>query len=175
MIVDPDFLDHWKTRMLVDLLDFDEAAPVYLIRLWTHCQLRREWKFQGMTSAALRSICRYKGDADKFESALITSGYIVRDGAVLVAKGWDEYNSTLIASWTNGKKGGRPKSSAVILEETRNKPDGKPGGLPVENLSGKRLDGIGSDQIRSDQKSKTPPPPQTKFLPNGDVDASIVP
>jgi len=27
VILDPDFLDHWKTRMLVDLLGGDECAP----------------------------------------------------------------------------------------------------------------------------------------------------
>jgi hypothetical protein len=40
MIVDPDFLDHWRTRMLVDALQ-DECAPMYIIRVWAHCQQRR--------------------------------------------------------------------------------------------------------------------------------------
>ena len=152
MIVDPDFVDHWKTRMLVDLLDFDEAAPVYVVRLWSHCQLRRAWEFDGMTAIALRSICRYKGDADKFEAALVASGFVVRSGSVLIAKGWDEYNSTLIASWTNGKKGGRPKSTAVNPTETQEKPTG----LPTGNQAGKRLDRIRSDEIRSEENTSSP-------------------
>lgn len=157
MIVDPDFLDHWKTRMLVDLLDFDEAAPIYVIRLWSHCQLRRAWEFEGMTATTLRSICRYKGDADKFEAALVASGFVVRTDSALVARGWDEYNSTLIAAWTNGKKGGRPKLNPVIPQETQDKPNGKPMGLPMENQAGKRLDGIRSDQIGSEGKNSSSP------------------
>ncbi len=42
MIIDPDFPDHWKTRMLVGALNNDETAPVYLLRLWGHCQNRRQ-------------------------------------------------------------------------------------------------------------------------------------
>jgi hypothetical protein len=28
MIVETDFMDHWKTKMLITLLDDDQAAPV---------------------------------------------------------------------------------------------------------------------------------------------------
>ena len=45
MIVDPDLFEHWRTRMLADLLGGDEMTPLYLIRLWAHCQLRRNDTF----------------------------------------------------------------------------------------------------------------------------------
>jgi uncharacterized phage protein (TIGR02220 family) len=108
MIVEPDFFDHWKTRMLVDLLDGDELAPVYVMRLWGHCQQRRAFAFS-MPTAALRSTCRYKGDPAKFEQAMTDAGFVSRnEDSDLVANGWDEYNAKLIANWTNGQKGGRP-------------------------------------------------------------------
>lgn len=110
MIVDPDFADHWKTRMLVGLLDGDEAAPVYVLRLWAHCQNRKKDTFEHLTQEALKSLCRFPGHSNKLESSLLTSGFIRRDGQVLVVCGWSEYNASLVAAWSNGKKGGRPKT-----------------------------------------------------------------
>ncbi|WP_063550073.1 hypothetical protein [Burkholderia territorii] len=123
MIVDPDFVDHWKTRMLVDLLGSDELAPVYLIRLWAHCQHRRAWVFDGVPPAALKAICRFSGDAERLDVAMRECRFIARDeyGALEVC-GWDEYNAQLIANWKNGKKGGRPKK----LSEPHPKAEGQP-------------------------------------------------
>ncbi len=130
VIVDPDFCDHWKTRMLVGALEGDELAPLYVIRLWAHCQNRRQSTFDNLTMEALKALCRYSGHANQLESAMVTSGFVRRedDGSINVV-GWDEYNATLIAAWKNGLRGGRPK--------TQPKPTGKPTGL--------RLDGIGLD------------------------------
>ncbi|WP_157641604.1 hypothetical protein [Burkholderia ubonensis] len=123
MIVDPDFVDHWKTRMLVDLLGSDELAPVYLIRLWAHCQHRRAWVFDGVPPAALKAICRFSGNAEQFDVAMRECRFIARDeSGTLEVLGWDEYNAQLIANWKNGKKGGRPKKS----NEPHHKDDGQP-------------------------------------------------
>lgn len=109
MIIEPDFVDHWKTRLLVDLLGADEMAPIYLIRLWAHCQQRKTSYFDSLPTVALKAICRFPGDADAFEKALEQCGFVDRTGASLAVLGWDEYNASLIANWTNGGKGGRPK------------------------------------------------------------------
>ncbi|MBN6210645.1 hypothetical protein JYK21_29640 [Ralstonia pickettii] len=124
MIIEPDFVDHWKTRMLVGLLGDDELAPVYLIRLWAHCQNRKAWVFETMPTLALKGVCHFKGDANDFEQALTTAGYIQRDGASVRVLGWDEYNASLIANWENGKKGGRPPKVKNPAETH---------GLPVAN------------------------------------------
>lgn len=135
VIVDPDFCDHWKTRMLVGALDGDEVAPVYVLRLWAHCQNRRRWQFDNLSPEALKALCHFPGPANKLESSLVTSGFVRRDARILVVVGWDEYNSSLIAAWKNGRKGGRPpKKPANIPRETP--------GEPV----GSRLDGIGLDE-----------------------------
>lgn len=109
MIVDPDFCDHWKTRLLVGQLDGDEAAPVYVLRLWSHCQNRRQDTFENLPAAALKALCRYPGHANKLESALLASGFVRREDSVLIVCNWSEYNASLIAAWGNGAKGGRPR------------------------------------------------------------------
>lgn len=150
MIVDPDFLDHWRTRMLVDMLE-DELAPMYIIRLWGHCQNRREWVFDGMPVQATKAICRYQGDAEVFEKALIDCGFLSREGDEITIVGWDEHNASLIANWANGKRGGRPKGST---KETRKKPMGKPNENPVDNPS--ETDKIGLDRIGEDKPPISP-------------------
>lgn len=147
MIIDPDFLDHWKTRVLVAELGGDEVAPCYVIRWWAHCQLRRQWVFDGLSAAAIKAICRYPGDADEFMSAMKTAGFLSVAGGRIEAVGWDEYNAALIAAWTNGKKGGRPRKKNPRVT------DGIPMGNPpkTDGVTDKiGLDGIGSDGMKLD-------------------------
>jgi hypothetical protein len=106
VIVDPDFLDHWRTRMVVDALS-DEMAPLCILRLWGHCQSRKSWRFE-MPVRGLKSQCRFSGDAEAFEAALIDAGFLKRDGEFVEVLGWEEKNKSLIAAWDNGAKGGRP-------------------------------------------------------------------
>jgi hypothetical protein len=121
MLIDPDFLDHWRTRALVDLLDGDELAPLYLIRLWGHCQTRRSDTFE-IPTAGLKALCRFAGDANRLESALVESGWAERDGRNLRACKWLEKNSGMFARWENGKSGGRPKKPTDNLSQTEPKP-----------------------------------------------------
>jgi hypothetical protein len=121
MLIDPDFLDHWRTRALVDLLDGDELAPLYLIRLWSHCQTRRADTFE-IPTAGLKALCRYAGDANRLESALIEAGWVERDGRNLRACKWLQKNSGMFARWENGKSGGRPKKPTDNLSETGQEP-----------------------------------------------------
>ena len=107
MIVDPDFLDHWRTRMLVDALG-DELAPLYVLRVWAHCQSRRATLFDGMTSNGLKALCRYSGDGEKLEKSMIDAGFISRIEATISVPKWATHNASLIANWTNGRGGGRP-------------------------------------------------------------------
>lgn len=133
MIVDPDFCDHWKTRMLVGLLEGDEAAPVYVLRLWSHCQNRRQSSFENLPAEAIKALCRYPGEASLVDSAMETAGFLHREGDVLHVCGWAEYNAALIAAWVNGGKGGRPsKNAEKHAEIDGEKPKGKPRGSRVE-------------------------------------------
>lgn len=125
MIVDPDFFDHWKTRLLVASLDGDEAAPLYVLRLWAHCQNRRKDTFDNLAPAALKALCHWPGEANKLDSSLVTSGFIRRESSILIVVGWSEYNAQLIAAWENGKLGGRKRRP-----RTRGQPTGIPRGSP---------------------------------------------
>jgi hypothetical protein len=128
VIVDPDFLDHWRTRMLVDALGGDEFAPFYLLRLWGHCQTRKGVRFE-IPAAGLKGLCKASCDAAALEAALIDGGYIVRDGVHIEVLKWAEQNAALIAAWENGAKGGRPQKKP---DENPRVPDGKPTGNPEE-------------------------------------------
>jgi hypothetical protein len=125
MIVDPDFLDHWRTRMVVDALQ-DELAPICILRLWGHCQTRKSWRFE-MPARGLKAQCRFSGDAEAFERALIDAGFLKRDGDFLDVVGWEEKNKSLIAAWDNGTKGGRPpKKPSQNPRVTQEEPSGNP-------------------------------------------------
>lgn len=140
MIIAPDFLDHWKTRLLVDELAGDELAPLYLIRLWAHCQTKKTHRLGRVSASAIKSICRYKGDAGALWLALQNSGYVIVKNEQVEVHEWSKYNQGLITSWENGKKGGRPK-----------KPTGNPQdtcGVPAANPEG--TDKIGLDKIGLD-------------------------
>jgi hypothetical protein len=128
MIIDPDFLDHWRTRLVVDSLG-DELAPLYIIRIWSHCQNRKSVRFE-MSTPGLRALCRFAGQAEKLEIALIDAGFIDREGPDVIVPKWADKNSQLFATWANGARGGRPR------KETNPKPtglNGKTHGQPTAN------------------------------------------
>lgn len=125
MIVDPDFLEHWRTRMLVDALGGDEFAPFYLLRLWGHCQTRKATRFH-IPAAGLKGLCKATCDASALEAALVECGYVARDGAHIEVLKWAEQNSSLIAAWENGSKGGRPPKPDQNPRVISGKPTGNP-------------------------------------------------
>ena len=153
MIIEPDFLDHWKTRLLMRLLD-TEAAPNYVIRLWSHCQTRKTNIFPEWSPVILSSVCRWPGDADVFWSAMLQTFCRVEDG-YLIAHQWDEVNASLIAAWSNGGKGGRPK-----------KPTGNPRVNPEPIPVNPRLThGVTDREDREDktEKIQAVQPPHVRF------------
>lgn len=108
--------------MLIDLLDGDEMAPLYLIRLWAHCQQRKSDTFD-MPTHGLKAVCRYSGDAEKFEKAMVDSGWVSRTDGKITAEKWMERNKKLRQAWDNGAKGGRPQKNPT---ETQEEPNGNP-------------------------------------------------
>ncbi len=138
MIVDPDFLDHWKTRLLVGSLGGDESAPLYVLRLWAHCQNRRQSEFDNVSTEALKALCHFPGQANQLESSLVASGFVRRDGKTLIICGWSDYNSSLLAAWKNGQKGGRPPTHTQE----------KPTGLPTDNPGGIRVEKRREEKIQ---------------------------
>lgn len=121
MIVDPDFLTHWKTQALTEALDNDTAAPSYVIALWAHCQLRRTDRFEGISHGTFAKICRYpfKGDSGAFFEAMKECGFVDIEGDMIIAHGWAEANAKLITSWQNGKLGGRSVNPTGTQQEPK--------------------------------------------------------
>lgn len=147
MIVHPSFFEHWKTRLLVEITN-DPSAPLCVQRLWAHCQDSRRWEFPEMTTVQLASICRWGERKPACHVAMCKAGFVDKlSPKGFAAHDWDDLNSQLIANWTNGPKGGRPKKSKNANEtEGNEKPMGF-GGLtqtePIDQI----------DQI--DKKDKT--------------------
>lgn len=138
MIVDPDFIEHWKLRTLAELLGQDDVAddmaPLYVLRLWSHCQQRKTDRFEGMSKVALKATCHYKGSAEAFERAMLEVCLIEREGNWLIVHDWRKHNAALFANWENGKRGGRPKGKPQLTEGgSQGLPHGLAVGNPVAN------------------------------------------
>ena len=183
MIVDPDFLDHWKTRVLVDMLGGDELAPVYVIRLWAHCQNRKQSIFQlekpngnptvnpdvtqrkPIVNHALKALCKYAGEAEKFVDSLVSAGFveITSDGGGFEVVGWSRHNAQLVAAWENGARGGRPAKKPTGNPTVTH---GKPNANPSETDK-RREEKIGEDKTRSEEEESMSPsgddPPTDDF------------
>jgi hypothetical protein len=159
VIVDPDFFEHWRTRMVVDALGEDPMTPMYIMRIWAHCQSRRATRFDAMPAAGLKALCRYKGDAQALETALIDAGFIERDGKAINVMKWAEHNAKLISNWKNGSKGGRPKQTDEVADETEEEPNDNPNETqtkPNDNPLGTNPEPIREEERREDQNPTNP-------------------
>lgn len=109
MIVQPDFPEHWKTRLLVEITGGDESAPLAVVRLWAHCQHSKRHIFSDMSPAQLASVCRWGDRKPPCHVALTKAGFVEKAKPKgFLAHQWDEHNAQLIQKWKAGGKGGRP-------------------------------------------------------------------
>lgn len=157
MIVDPDFFDHWRTRMVVDMLGGDALAPVYIMRLWAHCQNRKSDTF-AIPPSGIKALCHFGGDAQALEDALIAAEYLARDGQQVTVVGWAQKNAQLIAAWENGARGGRPKKEPLAnREESHWAPEENPRethGKPTGNPTATETKPIREDKRREEEKTE---------------------
>lgn len=139
MIVQPEFLTHWKTRKLVRLLK-DPCAPLYVIRIWALCQTSKSAEIPS-SAETIAGICEYDEDSTSLRKALVDCGFLEpqKNGKYKVHD-WEEMNLSLINSWSNGKKGGRPRLSAVFAKSPHEEnsiesvvPEGSPSKNPIES------------------------------------------
>lgn len=136
MIVEPDFLTHWKTQMLAGELG-DTHAPIYVIALWAHCQQRKSANLN-VSDSALKAICRFPGEAEKLKAGLLASGFIKESQEGITAHGWEERNAKLLANWQNGPRGGRPKKPTDNPPITQPKPNPNPQGTDKNRVDKNR-------------------------------------
>ena len=124
MIVEPGFLDHWKTKLLRRLLK-KEYVERYVLRLWEYCQLRRCDALPADPDA-IAAICTYKGDATLFLDAMKRTFIEESADGTLRPHSWAETNAALVTAWSNakyGKLGGRPRNPPGNHAATRTKPE----------------------------------------------------
>lgn len=135
MIVDPDFFDHWKTQMLVDLSK-DDSSPLWILRLWSFAQSRKTGTFDNLPPAAIKAVTKaVRHRAEQIADWLEEAGFIRCDGLTVVLHQWEEYNKGLFASWKNGPLGGRPKKPTGNPSETHGLPIANPNETHVSTLS----------------------------------------
>lgn len=107
MIIEPDFFEHWKTKALVELTKRPES-PLWVMRLWAHCQQRKAWKFHDLPAIAIKAICGVSADLtpEAWLQVLVDCRFVVRDGEAIEIHDWKKHNAGLVANWKNGQ---RPK------------------------------------------------------------------
>lgn len=168
MIVDPDFFDHWRTRMVADALQ-DSMAPVYIMRLWGHCQNRKGDVFD-IPAAGIKALCQFAGDAQALEDALISAEYMERDGLTITVTGWAEKNSALLAAWENGHKGGRPRKNPAPTKTEPTENPAETHGLPMANPSLTQTKPIRVDKSREEEEKEEEKKPRIRAAATTSLD-----
>jgi len=133
MLVKENFCDHWKLKKLKRLSGRDDSAEMVL-RLWGNCQQRKTDRFENPNPDQIAAICNHDGDPGQLVSWLIECAFLDQEGDTLIVHDWAEHNGTLIASWENGKKGGRSSSS----RKTRGLTAGITDGFTDREIEGKK-------------------------------------
>lgn len=129
MIIETDFPDHWKTRALTAYCG--DGAVLCLLRLWAHCQVRKEYVFD-YTPDVLEAVAGWNGEPGQFFDGLRLYRFIDTNGGEIEIHDFKKINPKLVANWKNGSKGGRPKTEETRPEpttnpaETHSKPNGNP-------------------------------------------------
>ncbi|HZR66017.1 MAG TPA: hypothetical protein VFA85_12760 [Terriglobales bacterium] len=113
MIVKVDFPDHPKTLKLEEL--GGPGAPMWCIRIWGYCQIKRTNRFRNtdeyFTNSGMRTVFRIRNKNVMPLNILKDCGFIREEGDMLVVHDWDIVNKRMVASYNNGAKGGRPPTN----------------------------------------------------------------
>jgi hypothetical protein len=104
MILETDFLTHWKFEALCGAIG-DARAFRALIRLWTHAQVRKQWIFP-LDPLKLASICGVREEVEAFwEHMTGRAGWVeARGGGWFELRGWANINRAMIQAWCTKTK-----------------------------------------------------------------------
>lgn len=156
MIIEADFLNHWKTKALGNAIG-DLAAIRALLSLWAHCQKRRAWEFR-LTSVMLAGICDYHGDKtqiDAFWESMRELQFIdpTPESGWFRVHEWGETNISLVAKWAAPMKRKAadypPRGSKASTQDTSNDYSSDHS-LDASSVPAIGLDRIGEDRIGLD-------------------------
>lgn len=85
--LDVDFHEHPKTMALQVLLK-NPCAEAYVSRVWAYCYRQAVDRFSGPAAVVMvEHAARWKGRAGLLVEAMVETGFLDRDGDVLVAHG----------------------------------------------------------------------------------------
>ena len=102
MIIKADFLNHWKTKLLIKRLG-DGPALTALISLWAYCEQRRAWQFS-LSPLEMAGVCDFGGDPQTLHHALTELRFIEAiTPTEFIVNGWGEMNQSLVLRWPGRK------------------------------------------------------------------------
>ena len=153
MIVDRDFPDHWKTRLVIGALGYSAVGGI--LRLWAHCEARRDDTFE-MTPEVLKAVTQIDAKPAEIERALIDARFIERRRKAVYVRGWREKNARLLANIANGRRGGRPQKANRQPTVSDDKPSGNPSVSPTDTQANPAI----SKERRVEESRVEPPPPR---------------
>jgi hypothetical protein len=149
MIVQPNFLDHWKTNALGAAIGRLEAITA-LLSLWAHCQNQRTWRFPN-NDLMIAGICRFTGNPRVLVDTLLQLNLLEKaDENTLAVHEWAETNAKLLHNWDAGKKGGRPS------KQPKGKPTENPRVNPWQTQGEPKGEPIREDKIREENTPIVP-------------------
>ena len=123
MILKKGFFGHHKTLRLITVLK-DQNAPLYVLKLWAHCEDKRTWEFI-WPDDRLKWICGFPDEEHVLRAALMTCGFIIQnpnEPMGFTVHEWAEHNRKIVSSWDNGAKGGRPRKPKQNQSITQQNP-----------------------------------------------------
>lgn len=121
MILETDFVDHWKTQRLVYICGPD--AVLCLLRIWSYCQQRKRWQFDGAQASIIEWIGKWNGEKGLLLATLKEVGFIdeEEDGEFSMHD-FENVNGKMVSNWANGTNSVKKTRSATkrILSEVPN-------------------------------------------------------
>lgn len=113
MKLDPGFINHWKTELLVSKLGPD--GVLVILRLWGNAQIKREYSGLQLTPKRLALETKWLQDENHLWEVLTNPDAPWLDqepGGTWQIHGFAEHQHQVVKLWENGKKGGRPKKES---------------------------------------------------------------
>ena len=118
MILETDFVDHWKTQRLVYICGPD--AVLCLLRIWSYCQQRKRWQFDGAQASIIEWIGKWNGEKGLLLATLKEVGFIdeEEDGEFSMHD-FENVNGKMVSNWANGTNSVKKTRSATKKDSVK--------------------------------------------------------
>ena len=140
MKIDPGFLDHWKTELLIESLG--PAGVVAVMRLWGRAQIDRKWNGLDLNPKRLAIKTKWKADENLLWSILTDTDAPWLDEAedgTWSIHGFDEHQKQVIHLWEAGKRGGRPKGKKPTPKKGKTYTSPSSSSYPISKSNGNHM------------------------------------